>query len=91
MTFYIALRARDLNRLPEPNPRCAISGTPRPLLVESARLIREGFGMPSMFADEVVIPSMMSLGLPSKLPAITPPWAALRWPFPDAGVTAPQA
>lgn len=62
---YIALRAMDLNRLPEPNLSVRYwGGTPRPLLVESARLIREGFGMPSMFADEVVIPSMMSLGLP---------------------------
>ncbi len=62
---YIALRAMDLNRLPEPNLSVRYwGGTPRPLLVESARLIREGFGMPSMFADEVVIPAMMSLGLP---------------------------
>jgi len=27
-------------------------------------LIREGFGMPSLFADETVIPAMMSIGLP---------------------------
>ena len=62
---YLALRAMDLNRLPEPNLSVRYwEGTPRELLVESAKLIREGFGMPSMFADETVIPAMMSIGLP---------------------------
>jgi pyruvate-formate lyase len=65
---YLALRAMDLNRLPEPNLSVRYwAGTPRPLLVESARLIREGFGMPSMFADETVIPAMMSIGLPESI------------------------
>jgi len=65
---YIALRAMDLNRLPEPNlsVRCW-AGSPRLLLEESARLIREGFGMPSLFADETVIPAMMSIGLPEEV------------------------
>jgi pyruvate formate-lyase/glycerol dehydratase family glycyl radical enzyme len=62
---YIALRAMDLNRLPEPNLSVRYwGGTPRSLLEESARLIREGFGMPSLFADETVIPAMMSIRLP---------------------------
>ena len=62
---YIALRAMDLNRLPEPNLSVRFwGGTPRSLLEESARLIREGYGMPSLFADETVIPAMMSIGLP---------------------------
>ena len=61
---YIALRAMDLDRLPEPNLSTRYwAGSPRSLLEESARLIREGFGMPSLFADETVIPAMMSLGL----------------------------
>ena len=61
---YLALRAMDLNRLPEPNLSVRFwKDTPRPLLEESARLIREGFGMPSLFADETVIPAMMSIGL----------------------------
>jgi len=65
---YIALRAMDLNRLPEPNLSVRYwGGTPRALLEESARLIREGFGMPSLFADETVIPAMMSIGLPLKI------------------------
>jgi len=65
---YLALRAMDLNRLPEPNLSVRYwAGTPRPLLEESARLIREGFGMPSLFADETVIPAMMSIGLPEEI------------------------
>ena len=65
---YLALRAMDLNRLPEPNLSVRYwAGTPRPLLEESARLIREGFGMPSLFADETVIPAMMSIGLPEEV------------------------
>ena len=65
---YLALRAMDLNRLPEPNLSVRYwAGTPRPLLEESARLIREGFGMPSLFADETVIPAMMSIGLPEAI------------------------
>jgi pyruvate formate-lyase/glycerol dehydratase family glycyl radical enzyme len=62
---YIALRAMDLNRLPEPNLSTRFwEGSPRSLLEESARLIREGFGMPSLFSDETVIPALESLGLP---------------------------
>jgi pyruvate formate-lyase/glycerol dehydratase family glycyl radical enzyme len=65
---YIALRAMDLNRLPEPNLSTRFwAGSPRSLLEESARLIREGFGMPSLFVDETVIPSLESLGLPQEV------------------------
>jgi formate C-acetyltransferase len=65
---YLALRAMDLNRLPEPNLSVRYwAGSPRPLLEESARLIREGFGMPSMFADEVVVPSLRYIGLPEEV------------------------
>ena len=65
---YLALRAMDLSRLPEPNLSVRYwADTPRLLLVESARLIREGFGMPSLFADETVIPAMMSIGLSEEI------------------------
>jgi formate C-acetyltransferase len=65
---YLALWAMDLNRLPEPNLSVRYwAGTPRPLLEESSKLIREGFGMPSLFADETVIPAMMSIGLPEEV------------------------
>jgi pyruvate formate-lyase/glycerol dehydratase family glycyl radical enzyme len=64
----LSLRAMDLTRLPEPNLSVRYwAGSPRSLLVESARLIREGFGMPSLFADETVIPAMMSIGLPEEI------------------------
>ncbi|MDK2981015.1 MAG: hypothetical protein PWQ55_1362 [Chloroflexota bacterium] len=65
---YLSLRAMDLTRLPEPNLSVRYwAGSPRALLNESARLIREGFGMPSLFADETVIPAMMSIGLPEEV------------------------
>ncbi len=65
---YLALRAMDLTRMPEPNLSVRYwAGTPRELLAESARLIREGFGMPSLFTDETVIPAMMSLGLSEEI------------------------
>ncbi len=65
---YLALRAMDLTRLPEPNLSVRYwAGTPHALLAESARLIREGFGMPSLFADETVIPALQTLGLPEEI------------------------
>jgi formate C-acetyltransferase len=65
---YLSLRAMDLTRLPEPNLSVRYwAGSPRALLNESARLIREGFGMPALFADETVIPAMMSIGLPEEV------------------------
>jgi formate C-acetyltransferase len=65
---YLSLRAMDLTRLPEPNLSVRYwAGSPRSLLNESARLIREGFGMPSLFTDETVIPAMMSIGLPEEV------------------------
>ena len=65
---YLALRAMDLNRLPEPNLSVRYwAGSPRRLLEESAKLIREGFGMPSLFADETVIPALTSIGLPEEV------------------------
>jgi len=65
---YLALWAMDLNRLPEPNLSVRYwKDSPKRLLRESAKLIREGFGMPSLFADETVIPAMMTLGLPEEV------------------------
>ncbi len=61
---YLVLQAMDLARLPEPNLSVRYwEGSPRSLLSESAKLIREGFGMPSMFADETVISSLKSIGI----------------------------
>ena len=61
---YLCLEAMNLSRLPEPNLSVRFcEKTPRSLLKDSARLIRKGFGMPSIFCDEVVIPAMMTLDL----------------------------
>jgi pyruvate formate-lyase/glycerol dehydratase family glycyl radical enzyme len=61
---YLCLEAMNLSRLPEPNLSVRFwEQTPHSLLLDSARLIRKGFGMPSVFCDEVVIPAMMTLDL----------------------------
>jgi len=61
---YLVLQAMDLARLPEPNLSVRYwAGSPHSLLFESANLIREGFGMPSMFADETVISSLKTIGI----------------------------
>lgn len=52
------------SRLPEPNLSVRFcEATPHSLIKDAAKLIRKGFGMPSVFCDEVVIPAMMTLGL----------------------------
>ena len=61
---YLCLEAMALSRLPEPNLSVRFwEHSPHELILESARLIRQGFGMPSMFCDEVCIPAMMTLDL----------------------------
>jgi len=61
---YLCLEAMALNKLPEPNLSVRFwEGTPHDLILDSARLIRRGFGMPSMFCDEVCIPAMMTLDI----------------------------
>ncbi|MCL2129249.1 MAG: formate C-acetyltransferase/glycerol dehydratase family glycyl radical enzyme [Treponema sp.] len=61
---YLCLEAMNLSRLPEPNLSVRFwENTPHELILDSARLIRKGFGMPSMFCDEVCIPAMMTLDL----------------------------
>jgi formate C-acetyltransferase len=53
-----------LTGLPEPNLSVRFSkDTPHSLMQDSAKLDCKGFGMPSIFCDEVVIPAMMTLGL----------------------------
>ncbi|HHW01299.1 MAG TPA: glycyl radical protein [Thermoanaerobacterales bacterium] len=65
---YICIDAIKMSRLPEPNFSVRYwSGSPRKLLEESAKLIREGFGMPSMFADETVIKALGYIGIPEEV------------------------
>ncbi len=61
---YLCLEAMNQSRLPEPNLSVRFSReTPRALIEDAARLIRKGFGMPSLFCDEVCIPAMLTLDL----------------------------
>lgn len=61
---YLCLEAMNFSKLPEPNLSVRFwEHTPHDLILDSARLIRKGFGMPSMFCDEVCIPAMMTLDL----------------------------
>ncbi len=61
---YLCLEAMSLSALPEPNLSARFyKGTSHEFMKDVARLIRKGFGMPSIFCDEVCIPAMMSIGL----------------------------
>jgi len=61
---YLCLEAMCLSKLPEPNLCVRFwEKTPHDFILSSARLIRMGFGMPSMFCDEVCIPAMMTLDI----------------------------
>ena len=62
---YLCLEAMALTGLPEPNLSVRYNeNTPHSLMRDAAKLIRRGFGMPSVFSDDVCIPAMASLGLP---------------------------
>jgi len=61
---YLCLEAMSLSKLPEPNLCVRFwENTPHEFILDSARLIRKGFGMPSVFSDEVCINSMTTLGI----------------------------
>jgi formate C-acetyltransferase len=64
---YLCIDAVDQVQLPEPNFSVRYwQGSPRELLTASARLIRRGFGMPSMFADETVINAFKNIEMPEE-------------------------
>jgi formate C-acetyltransferase len=89
---YLALRAMDLTRLPEPNLSVRYwAGTPHALLAEAARLIREGFGMPSLSRDETVIPAMMSVGLSEQIARDYASMGCVEVAIPGRWATAPPA
>ncbi|MCL2819988.1 MAG: formate C-acetyltransferase/glycerol dehydratase family glycyl radical enzyme [Oscillospiraceae bacterium] len=61
---YLCLEAMNLSKLPEPNLCVRFwEETPHDFILDSARLIRKGFGMPSVFCDEVCLPAMMTLDI----------------------------
>ena len=62
---YLCLEAMNMSRLPDPNLSVRFNqGTPDSLLHDASKLIRKGFGMPSLFCDEIVIKAMLSLNIP---------------------------
>ena len=64
---YLCIKAVDQVRLPEPNFSVRYwEDSPRRLLLESAKLIRNGFGMPSIFGDETVIKALGYIGIPEQ-------------------------
>lgn len=65
---YLGLEAMALTGLPEPNLSVRFfEDTKHEFMKDAAQLIRKGFGMPSIFCDEVCIPAMMSLGLSEEI------------------------
>jgi formate C-acetyltransferase len=62
---YMCIRASAHVFLPQPSLSIRVwNGTPHPLLLEAARLTRQGIGLPAYFNDEVIIPALMNRGLP---------------------------
>ena len=50
--------------LPQPSLSIRVwNGTPHALMLKAARLTRTGIGLPAYYNDEVIIPSLMSMGL----------------------------
>ena len=64
---YLCMEAMNLCRLPEPNFSLRFNAnTPHSLMALAAKLIAQGFGQPSIFADEICIASLQSLGIDYK-------------------------
>ncbi|HEY46954.1 MAG TPA: glycyl radical protein [Anaerolineae bacterium] len=65
---YLCIQAVDQVQLPEPNFSVRYwEGSPRRLLAEAAKLIRKGFGMPSMFGDETVVKALGYIDIPEEV------------------------
>ncbi len=61
---YMVLETIRNVRLTQPNVSARIhNGTPERFLLECARTIRLGFGMPAMKNDEIIIPAMLEKGV----------------------------
>ncbi|MBR2952035.1 MAG: glycyl radical protein [Clostridia bacterium] len=62
---YMCLEASSHVHLPQPSLSIRVwNGSPQPLLMKAAEVTREGMGVPAFYNDEVIIPSMMSRGIP---------------------------
>ncbi len=61
---YMCLEAQMHVRLPMPSLSIRVwNGSPHDLLIKAASVVREGLGVPAFYNDEVIIPSMMSMGI----------------------------
>jgi len=64
---YIILETIQKTRLTQPNVSARYhSGTPDNFLLECARTIKVGFGMPAMKNDEIIIPALLEKGVSSE-------------------------
>jgi pyruvate formate-lyase/glycerol dehydratase family glycyl radical enzyme len=64
---YLCIEAMNLTKMAEPNFSMRYNtDTPKDLLRLTAKLIRTGCGMPSMFNDEVAVKGLMGLGIPKE-------------------------
>jgi formate C-acetyltransferase len=64
---YIILETIRKTRLTQPNVSARYHiGTPDSFLMECARTIKLGFGMPAMKNDEIIIPALMDKGVSSE-------------------------
>jgi formate C-acetyltransferase len=61
---YMVLHAMRETRLTQPNVSARYhSGSPDEFLVECARTIKMGFGMPAMKNDEIIVPALLEKGV----------------------------
>ena len=61
---YLCLEAMSMCKLPDPNLCVRFwEKTPHEFMLDVARLARKGFGMPSVFCDEVCIASLRALDI----------------------------
>jgi formate C-acetyltransferase len=64
---YMVLETIRQTRLTQPNVSARYhSGTPDRFLFECARTIKQGFGMPAMKNDEIIIPALLDKGVTSE-------------------------
>ena len=62
---FMCIQAAHHVFLPQPSLSVRVwNGTPHELLIKAAELTRTGIGLPAYYNDEVIIPSLMSRGLP---------------------------
>ncbi len=62
---YMCVEASRHVFLPQPSLSIRVwNGSPQSLLIKAAELTKTGIGLPAYFNDEVIIPSLMSRGLP---------------------------